>query len=69
GTLNHTLLTVESIRQAQLDIIGIIMNFHNCPKDLATQTNPAILEQITQLPILRIESHQRLVELPKWLLL
>ncbi|MEM9446287.1 MAG: dethiobiotin synthase, partial [Verrucomicrobiota bacterium] len=47
GTLNHTLLTVESIRQAQLDIIGIIMNFHNCPKDLATQTNPAILEQIT----------------------
>ena len=29
GTLNHTLLTVDSIRAAGLPIPGIIMNFHN----------------------------------------
>ena len=67
GTLNHTLLTVESIQHAGLEILGIVMNFHNCTENMATQTNPAIIEQITQLPLLRLEANSTLNALPQWL--
>ena len=53
GTLNHTLLTVDSIRQTGLSIPGIVMNFHSAPKDDATRTNPGILEECSKLPVAR----------------
>jgi dethiobiotin synthetase len=62
GTLNHTLLTVDSIRQAKLPLLGIILNLHQAPDDLATQTNPALLEGLTGLPLLQLPAS--LPELP-----
>jgi dethiobiotin synthetase len=62
GTLNHTLLTVDSIRQAKLPLLGIILNFHQAPNDLATQTNPALLEELTGLPLFQLPAS--LPELP-----
>ncbi len=62
GTLNHTLLTVDSIRQAKLPLLGIILNFHQAPNDLATQTNPALLEEFTGLPLFQLPAS--LPELP-----
>ena len=68
GTLNHTLLTVESVRSAKLPIAGLVMNFHQTPDDLAARTNPAILEQLTGLPILKMQTDETSRDLPKWLL-
>lgn len=54
GAINHTLLTIESIQRKGLTIVGLILNnFSPRPEDeIATRTNPAVLEQITQVPIL-----------------
>jgi len=69
GTLNHTLLTVDSIRQAKLPLLGIILNLHQAPNDLATQTNPALLEELTGLPILQLPASPLELPspLPPWL--
>ena len=69
GTLNHTLLTVDSIRQAKLPLLGIVLNLHQAPDDLATQTNPALLEELTVLPLLQLPASlpQLPSPLPAWL--
>ncbi len=53
GALNHTLLTVESIRATGLEIAGLILNHLDPPSDdPATTTNRAILEDLLPIPIL-----------------
>ncbi|MDD5262842.1 MAG: dethiobiotin synthase [Methylacidiphilales bacterium] len=68
GTINHTLLTVESIRQSGARILGIVLNHHGVPDDMAAQTNPAILEDLSGLPVLRFHGPEDLLKLPSWLL-
>ncbi len=55
GCLNHTLLTIESIRARGLECAGLILN-HTTPPDaapdLAATTNRSILEDIAGVPIL-----------------
>jgi dethiobiotin synthetase len=53
GAINHTLLTVESIRATGLECAGMILN-HVTPKENhpATVTNRSILEEIVGVPIL-----------------
>ena len=67
GTLNHTLLTVDSIRQADLQIPGIIMNFHSAPADDATRTNQGILEDWSTLPVAKLPADAATWEIPGWL--
>ena len=69
GTLNHTLLTVDSIRQTKLPLLGIVLNLHQAPDDLATRTNPALLEELTGLPLLQLPTAatQLPSPLPPWL--
>ena len=67
GTLNHTLLAVDSIRDAGLKIPGIIMNFHDAPNDDATRTNPKILKEWSKLPVGKLPSLARVWEIPGWL--
>ncbi len=67
GTLNHTLLTIESIRACQLEVAGIVLNYHDCPDDLATQTNAPILEELAECPVLKIDSNEALDATPRWL--
>lgn len=53
GAINHTLLTIESIRASGLECAGIILN-HVTPEqsDPATVTNRGILENVAGTPIL-----------------
>ncbi len=55
GALNHTLLTIESIRACGLECAGVILN-HTTPPDggpdLAVSTNRGILEDIAGVRIL-----------------
>lgn len=67
GTLNHTLLTVDSIREADLAVPGIIVNFHSARDDEATRTNPGILEEWAKLPVARLPSAASSWEIPTWL--
>ena len=70
GTLNHTLLTVDSIRQANLPIRGLILNEHfSRTDDPSATTNPALLQELTSLPILSMPSGMsQLPSLPPWLI-
>ena len=68
GTLNHTLLTVDSIRATGLQIPGIIMNFYGATDDEAARTNPGILEEWSKLPVTALPSSSLAWEIPGWLL-
>ena len=69
GTINHTLLTVESIRQSRLPILGIILNDHFSKSDESSFTNPALLQELTALPVLSLPSSTlHLPTLPSWLI-
>lgn len=52
GALNHTLLTLESVRRRGLPLAGIILNDVDGRTDEASRTNRAILEESCACPIL-----------------
>jgi dethiobiotin synthetase len=67
GTLNHTLLTMDSIRDTGLGLPGLIMNFHGVPEDDAARTNPGILEDWSKKPVAKLPSQAETWEIPGWL--
>ena len=68
GTLNHTLLTVDSIRQSNLTLLGVVLNDTTPKPDESSITNPALLEQLTRLPVLSLAYQSTLLpSLPGWL--
>ena len=68
GALNHTLLTVESIKARGLTCAGIFLNQARTPTpddEIAIQTNRAVLEETAGVPILGVVTHgQSEIELP-----
>lgn len=52
GALNHTILTVDSIRAMGLTIAGLVMNHLADELDTAAITNKGMIEQLTGVPIL-----------------
>lgn len=55
GTINHTLLTIQQLRQAGLKVRGVILNqTAERRKGLSEQSNPAAIEKYGQVPILGI---------------
>ena len=53
GCLNHALLTLESIRARGLECAGFVMNeLSDKASTLVTETNAALLQEFTGLPIL-----------------
>jgi dethiobiotin synthetase len=72
GLLNHTLLTVESIRDAGLTCAGIVVNDGPGPAspdfDLARRANAPLLREILALPVLELgRGAQPAGEPPAWL--
>jgi dethiobiotin synthetase len=67
GTLNHTLLTVESVRAVGLPILGLVVNHHGVPDDIASQTNPALLEELSGLPVWNFPEGGEPESWPTWL--
>jgi dethiobiotin synthetase len=58
GALNHTLLTVESIRSAGLECAGVILNDATPAGDpVASETNRAVLESLLPVPVLASVSY------------
>jgi dethiobiotin synthetase len=55
GTINHTLLTVNALRQAGVNVAGVVINRY--PTDLAgipEETNPRAIERWGKVPLLTI---------------
>jgi dethiobiotin synthetase len=52
GTLNHTLLTVESAKRRGLKILGIVINKFPLNPGLAERTNPELILKMTGEPII-----------------
>ncbi|MFM8459283.1 MAG: dethiobiotin synthase [Chthoniobacterales bacterium] len=52
GALNHTLLTLESIRRRGLSLAGIVLNDLEGQPDEATRTNRRVLEESCACPVL-----------------
>jgi dethiobiotin synthetase len=64
GCLNHTLLTIESIRTRGLECRGIVLNSLLGASGVATETNKRTLQEVCDVPILfEIESGQQSIEL------
>jgi dethiobiotin synthetase len=69
GTLNHTLLTVESIRAAGLTCAGIVLNDYPASPGLARDTNPQVLQEWTQRPLFVFnQAAEQTGLVPDWLL-
>jgi dethiobiotin synthetase len=73
GTINHTLLTVDSIRDAGLTCAGIVVNagpevVSSPDFDLVRRGNVELLRTLTLLPVLDFERRvQAAGEVPVWL--
>jgi dethiobiotin synthetase len=58
GTINHTLLTVEALQQKKIPIAGIVINYGmKGEPGLAERTSPAIIERLSDAPIIGIIRH------------
>ncbi len=55
GTINHTLLTVNALREAGVKVAGVIINRYPAETaSIAEETNPAAIEKWGKVPVLCI---------------
>ncbi len=52
GTINHTVLTVHILKERGIELKGILMNGFSKHKNIAEKTNPEIIQEMTDLPVL-----------------
>lgn len=58
GTINHTLLTIEAIRQRGLSVPGVILSYaEKCRKGMSEKTNPEVMEKLGGVPVLGVVPH------------
>jgi dethiobiotin synthetase len=65
GTINHTLLTIETLRRANVPIAGVVINRY--PADTpatAEETNPRYIEKYGKVPILAIVPNEPALKRP-----
>jgi dethiobiotin synthetase len=66
GCLNHTLLTIRSVEAHGLVCAGVILNNFGSTADIASRTNPEVLQQCLSVPIVA-DFRDDLSEIPDWL--
>ena len=52
GAINHTLLTVNAVRAAGLECLGVVLNHLQAERDVAVTTNRVILDELCPVPII-----------------
>ena len=57
GTINHTLLTNVFLQSMGISVLGVILNDTEGVNDIAAKTNPEMLQQYLNVPILGIFPH------------
>jgi len=66
GCLNHALLTIRSIDAHGLMCAGLVLNNFGITADIASKTNPEVLQQCLSVPLL-MDFRDDLSEIPYWL--
>ncbi|MBI3323500.1 MAG: adenosylmethionine--8-amino-7-oxononanoate transaminase [Candidatus Omnitrophica bacterium] len=51
GTINHTLLTLETARSDGLEVAGVVLNGFSGRPTLAEKTNPAVIRRLGNVPL------------------
>jgi dethiobiotin synthetase len=68
GTINHTLLTVDKLRQQKIEIAGVILSCCQYTS-MAEKTNPEVIRELTGLPVLEVPlKHEINLEQNLWLI-
>jgi dethiobiotin synthetase len=57
GSINHTLLTNVFLQSMGISVLGVILNDIDGVRDIAAKTNPEMLQQYLNVPILGIFQH------------
>ena len=52
GTINHTLLTVEALRRADVEMAGIVLDMASGAPGPIEEDNAKIIEEISGVPVL-----------------
>lgn len=66
GTLNHTYLTVHYARSRGLDVLGVVVcGYDEKTRSVAEQTNPAMIEEMCDVPVLGIVPQRKNLDLPE----
>jgi dethiobiotin synthetase len=52
GAINHTLLTIESVKSHGLTCAGVVINNCDAGGDIAAHTNRAVIEEVAGVPVL-----------------
>jgi len=53
GTINHTALTIESVRAAALEVVGVVLNAPSAdPSDVSSATNAEEIERLARVAVL-----------------
>ncbi|HEY7115331.1 MAG TPA: dethiobiotin synthase [Tepidisphaeraceae bacterium] len=65
GTINHTLLTVETLRRAGVSVAGVVINRYPAESaSIAEESNPRIIERYGKVPILAIVPNEPALKRP-----
>lgn len=65
GTINHTLLTIETLRRANVPIAGVVVNGYPAESaSVVEETNPRYIEKYGKVPVLAIVPHHRTLGRP-----
>jgi len=67
GTINHTLLTLEAIRNDGLPLRGIVVNHHDPTETEASRTNAGLLARLTGARLVTLGYDEEFDEPPNWL--
>lgn len=65
GTINHTLLTIQALRKASIQIAGVVINGYPAESPgLAEETNPKVIERWGKVKILCILPQIQQLQMP-----
>jgi dethiobiotin synthetase len=65
GTLNHTLLTIETLRRVNIPIAGVVINRYPAESaSIAEENNPRYIEKYGKVPILAIVPNEPILKRP-----
>jgi dethiobiotin synthetase len=57
GAINHSLLTVRSAQERGLRVLGIVLNATSSRAGLAERTNPRVIAELADVPVLGVFPH------------
>nr|HID57680.1 dethiobiotin synthase [Desulfobacterales bacterium] len=57
GTINHTLLTIWTAKNAEIEVLGVILNRVTHEQDISEKSNPHVLQRLLDVPLLGVMPH------------